>query len=473
MKPDPIYIGGEWRTTSSVVEQRSPVNGSVLGAQCLAGVSDLADAVLRAREGFEETKKLPSYRRAEVLFAIADGLENQKSALAECITGEIGKAIQFSRAEVERAIMTFRLAGEEAKRIVGEVLPLDLNEASLQRYGVVRRFPIGIVLAICPFNYPLNLAAHKIAPAIAAGNAILFKPAPQAPRTALELTRIIAASGFPARAFSFVPTSNEAAETLVTDDRIAMVSFTGSASVGWKLKSLAGKKKVLLELGGNAGVIVDDSANLADAVKKNVTGSFVYSGQVCIKVQRIFVHDSVYEEYSSKFVAAARGLKVGDPFGNDTVVGPLIDDTAAARVEAWIQEAVRSGSKILTGGARRERVIEPTVLTEADRTAKVSCQEIFGPVVTLSSFKTFDEAINLVNDTRYGLQAGVFSNNYRNILRAYEGIHAGAVVVNDNPTYRVDHMPYGGIKDSGFGREGLKYAIEAMTEPKLLVMNPS
>lgn len=466
----PLYVGGEWRITGKTSATANPFDGSVLGTHALAESKEADDAVVCGLEGYGETKDLSSFQRAEILTSIAEAIQFRREPLAELITKEVGKSIQFSKTEVDRAVVTFRLAAEEAKRIVGETLPLDLAPSSSGRFGVVRRFPIGIVLAVCPFNYPLNLAAHKIGPAIAAGNAVIFKPAPQAPLTALELTRIIEASGFPKKAFSTLPCSNDIAERLVTDERIAMLSFTGSAAVGWKLKTLAGKKKVLLELGGNAGAIIDESADLEGAVRKNVMGSFVYSGQVCIKVQRIFIHEKIFDSYVKRFVDETNAIACGDPTDSTTIVGPLIDDLAADRVERWIAEAAAAGAKILTGGSRKGRVVEPTVLLQAGRATNVYCQEVFGPVVTLHPFKTFDEAIDNINDSRFGLQAGVFSNNYQNILKAYQHIQAGAVIVNDNPTYRIDHMPYGGIKDSGFGREGLKYAIEAMTEPKLLVL---
>ena len=468
-----LYVGGEWRTTGEAATTANPFDRSVLGTHALAESKDMDDAVVRGLEGYGETKDLSSFQRAEILGSIAEAIQSRREPLAELITKEVGKSIQFSKIEVDRAVVTFRLAAEEAKRIVGETLPLDLAPSSAGRFGVVRRFPIGIVLAVCPFNYPLNLAAHKIGPAIAAGNAVLLKPPPQAPFTSLELTRIIEASGFPKKALSTLPCSNDIAERLVRDERIAMLSFTGSAAVGWKLKTLAGKKKVLLELGGNAGAIIDESADLDAAVRKNVMGSFVYSGQVCIKVQRIFIHEKIFDSYVKRFVDETNAIACGDPMNNSTIVGPLIDDAAADRVERWIADAVGAGAKILTGGSRKGRVVEPTVLLQAGRTTNVYCQEVFGPVVTLHPFKTFDEAIDNVNDSRFGLQAGVFSNNHQNILKAYQRIQAGAVIVNDNPTYRIDHMPYGGIKDSGFGREGLKYAIEAMTEPKLLVLQGS
>lgn len=471
-RTQPFFLGGEWKSTNATAEKTNPFDGSVIGSFCLASQKDADRAVDLACEGFEETRRLPGYKRSQILRAVSEKINSQKEQLAECITREVGKSIRFSRGEVDRAVVTFGLAAEEAKRIGGETLPLDLNAGSEGRFGIVRRFPIGVVLAICPFNYPLNLAAHKIGPAMAVGNAVIFKPAPQAPLTGLELARIIESAGYPVKAMSTIPCDNTVAEQLVRDERIAMLSFTGSAAVGWKLKQIAGKKKILLELGGNAGAIIDESADLEDAVRKNVLGSFVYSGQVCIKVQRIFVHERIFENYVQQFVQATKSLKTGDPMNEETVVGPLIDDGAAVRVEEWIHEAVESGAKVLTGGSRKDRTIQPTVLVDAGRDVKVNCQEVFGPVVTLQPFTKFDEAVDSINDSRFGLQAGVFSNDYRNILRAYEKIDTGAVIVNDNPTYRIDHMPYGGIKDSGFGREGVKYTIDAMTEPKLLVMNP-
>jgi glyceraldehyde-3-phosphate dehydrogenase (NADP+) len=467
----PFIVGGERRnSTSDVFAVRNPWDGSVVATVALATEAEANEAVVRALKGFERTKTLASFERAEILSFISDRIKQQREEFARRITSEVGKPIQWSRVEVDRAVMTFQLAAEEAKRIGGETLPLDLNANTKNRFGIVRRFPIGVVLCIAPFNFPLNLVAHKLAPAIAAGNAFILKPPPQAPLTSLKLGEIIEASGFPMEACSILPCTNQVAERLVTDERIKMLSFTGSPAVGWQLKTKAGKKKVLLELGGNAGVIIDKTANVEEAVKKNVIGSFVYAGQVCIKVQRIYVHESLYAEYRDQFVRAAKAVKCGDPNNPETVMGPLIDDAAAERVSQWIAEAVAHGAKVLAGGGRTGRVIEPTVLEEVPRTASVFCKEVFGPVVTLHRFSTMHEAVAGVNDSNFGLQAGIFSNDVQNIIYAYNHLDVGAVIVNENPTFRIDHMPYGGIKDSGFGREGLRYAIEAMTEPKLLVL---
>ncbi|MCI0558511.1 MAG: aldehyde dehydrogenase family protein, partial [Nitrososphaera sp.] len=448
----------------------NPWDGSAVGSVSLATEGDANTVVERALKGYEKTRSLAAHERAEILTFISSKLKEQQEDFSRLITAEAGKPIQWSRVEVDRAVTTFQLAAEEAKRIEGEVIPLDLSAAAKGRFGVVRRFPIGIVLCIAPFNFPLNLIAHKVAPAIASGNAFIVKPPPQAPLTGLKLGELIDVSGFPKEGFSVFPCSNAVAEKLVTDERIKMLSFTGSPTVGWHLKAKAGKKKVLLELGGNAGVIVDKTANVDEAVKKNVIGSFVYAGQVCIKVQRIYVHESLYEEYKEKFVQATKALKSGDPNDPATVMGPLIDDKAAERVTTWISDASKQGAKILTGGSKNGRVVEPTVLENVPRTSDVFCKEVFGPVVTLHKFKTTEEAVAGINDSSFGLQAGIFSNDYQNILYAYNHIDVGAVIVNDNPTFRVDNMPYGGVKDSGFGREGVKYAIREMTEPKLLVV---
>jgi glyceraldehyde-3-phosphate dehydrogenase (NADP+) len=463
-------IGGEKRNSSARrVTITNPWDNSAVGVVTLATEADANEAIEKAQAGFRKTRSLASFERAGILSFISEQIQRQREEFARLITAEVGKPIQWSLIEVDRAAMTFQLAAEESKRIGGETLSLDLNATTKNRFGLVRRFPIGVVLCIAPFNYPLNLVAHKVAPAIASGNAFILKPPPQAPLTSLKLADLLLASGFPKEAFSVLPCTNDVAEQLVADERVAMLSFTGSPAVGWHLKAKAGKKKVLLELGGNAGVIIDDTADIDQAVAKNVIGSFLYAGQVCIKVQRIYLHEAIYEGYRDKFVEAVKSVKFGDPSDPQTMMGPLIDDAAAERVSQWIAEAVQQGAKVLAGGERKGRIVAPTVLETVPRTANVFCKEVFGPVVTLHKFNTMEEAVAGINDSRFGLQAGIFSNNFQNIFYAYQNIDVGAVIVNDNPTFRVDNMPYGGIKDSGFGREGLKYAIEAMTEPKLLV----
>jgi acyl-CoA reductase-like NAD-dependent aldehyde dehydrogenase len=469
----PFYVGGEWRSASSkgqVVDIKSPYDNSVCGTISLASEKDVDDAIVLALGGFERTRMLQSFQRYEILSYISARIRDEKEELAQLISSEVGKPLSTARIEIERSVTTFQYAAEEARRILGEVVPLDLNLAGTDRFGIVRRFPLGVVLGISPFNFPLNLVAHKVAPAIAAGNAFILKPATHAALTALRLAKIIHDSGLPAEAFSVLPCTNELAGKLVTDPRIKMLSFTGSPDVGWALKAKAGKKKVVLELGGNAGVIVDKTANVDDAVKKNLIGSFVYSGQVCIKVQRIYVQSEIFEEYKAKFIEGAKALKCGDPEDSETFVGPVINDDAVERILSWIMEARERGAKILLGGGHIGRIIEPTVLVNVPRESRLFCAEVFGPVVTLHEFESIEEAVAGVNDSPFGLQAGIFSNDFRNILYAYKHLDVGGVIVNENPTFRVDNMPYGGVKDSGFGREGVRYAIEEMTEPKMLAI---
>jgi len=467
-----IYIGGEWKTASKTAEIRNPWDGSLAGRVGLAEDGDAEEAVLKGLNGFRRTKQLSSQERHEVLAYLAGQIKEQRDSFAELITAEAGKPIAFSRVEVDRAILTVQLASEEARRIDGEAISLDLISSTRNRFGIVRRFPMGIVLGITPFNFPLNLVCHKLAPAIASGNAFILKPSPQAPLTSLRLAQIVESSGFPKEAFSVVSCANAIAEKLVKDDRIRMVSFTGSPRVGWGIKANAGKKKVVLELGGNAGVIIDRTAHIRQAARKNAIGAFASAGQTCIKVQRIYVHRDVYDEYAEALVEESKALKVGDPSKEETVVGPLIDQSAADRVYEWIKESEAAGAKVLCGGNRLKNTIEATVLSGVRRTDKVFCNEIFGPVVTLHLFSTIVEAVEGINDSSFGLQAGIFSNDFDNILYAFNNIEVGGVIVNDNPTFRVDNMPYGGVKDSGYGREGLRYAIESMTEPRLLAISP-
>jgi glyceraldehyde-3-phosphate dehydrogenase (NADP+) len=466
-----FFVDGKWVESSRKIQVRSPFNDELVGEVYLADFDDLENAVTSAWNGFKETRELPAHKRAEILEFISDEIASRKEEFAQMITREMGKPILFSRAEVERAIFTFKIAGEESKRMVGELIPLDLAGHSEKRFGIVRRFPIGIILGITPFNFPLNLVAHKVAPAIASGNSIILKPSSQAPIVSIMLAEIIERSGYPRGGFNLVPCRSGEIEFLVRDKRISMVTFTGSSEVGWRLKDLAGKKRVTLELGGNAAVIVEPDANLDFAVKRIALGSYGQAGQSCIAVQRVYVHKDIYDEFEERFVDETRRVKVGDPFEPDTIVGPMIDENAAIRTEIWVNEAVRAGAKLLTGGKRDGTFFEPTILTDVRPDLNVICEEVFAPVVVLDKYEFFEEAIDKVNSSRYGLQAGVFTNDYRKMFTAFEKIHVGGLIINDFPTYRIDHMPYGGVKDSGFGREGLKYAIEEMTEMKLMVLN--
>ncbi len=467
----PFIIGSKKRTSINKSTVINPYNDEPVAEIFLATESDIEEAIKTSHEAFSVTKNLPSYKRAEILERISENLSNRKTELAKLMTAESGKPITFSLSEIDRAIFTFKYASEEAKRIFGETIPLDLASHSEGRFGITKRFPIGPVLAITPFNFPLNLVAHKIAPAIAAGNSIVVKPAPQAPLLAIILGEIVLASGALPGMVNVITCSNDLAEKMVRDDRFKMLSFTGSANVGWYLKSIAGNKKVTLELGGNAGVIVDSLADFEFAIKRIVLGSFGQAGQSCIKVQRIYIDENNFDDFRIKFVNATKKVVYGDPMNPDTLVGPVIDETAALRIDNWITEGVNQGAKLLSGGKRNGLVFEPTILSDVKSDMKIFCEEIFGPVVTLHSFSDIKIAVREVNNTRYGLQTGIFSNNFSNIFYAFKNLDVGGLIVNDVPTYRIDNMPYGGIKDSGLGREGLKYAINDMTEEKLMVLN--
>jgi acyl-CoA reductase-like NAD-dependent aldehyde dehydrogenase len=379
--------------------------------------------------------------------------------------------LRASRIEVDRAVFTFNIAAEESTRIYGEYLPLDWLESTAGRWSIVRRFPLGPVLGITPFNFPLNLVAHKVAPAIASGCSMVLKPAPQTPLSALLLAEVVQAAGWPDGGLNVLPLANEDASLLVSDERIKLISFTGSAPVGWSIKKNSGKKKVLLELGGNAGVIVHSDADISYAAERCVTGSFSYAGQSCISVQRILVQRSVHGKFTELLLEGVAKLRMGDPLSEQTDVGPLIRESDAARAADWVQEAVRGGARILAGGHRKGSMLEPTVLTGTKPEMKVNCQEVFGPVVTVEPYDDFDSALRQINNSPFGLQAGIFTSDVKLLFQAYEELDLGGLVAGDVPTFRVDHMPYGGIKDSGIGREGLRYVIEEMTEPKLLVMN--
>ncbi len=471
MEKSTFLLNGEWRSSDRSRSIINPYSSRVVGEVYLASPEDIEAAIAGAVEAFQHTRKLASFERAAILHQIADTIEASAGDFAGTITLETGKPISFSRAEVERSVLTFRVAASEAERIEGSVLPLDLASHSRGRVGLARRFPIGPIGAITPFNFPLNLVAHKVAPAIAAGNPVVLKPASAGILTALKLGEVLDKTVLPKGAFSIVPCSGGEIEQLVIDQRIKLLSFTGSPDVGWGIKSRAGKKKVTLELGGNAAVIVDRGVPIQSTAKRIALGAFGNAGQSCIAVQRIYVHNSEYEVFEREFLTCTGSLKVGDPSDDATVVGPMIDEGAAVNIEQWIKDAVASGARILCGGGRKGAVLEPTVLVNVRPDMKVSCAEVFAPVATLEPFSDFQEAIAKANHSAFGLQAGIFTNDYHNAFYAYEKLEVGGVIINDYPTYRIDHMPYGGVKDSGFGREGVRYAMESMTELKLMALN--
>ena len=467
----PFLLDGRIVDEGKRVEVLAPYNGEVVGTVTYGTRADAEAAIAAAERAFQTTKRLPAYERQRVLRFIAAELAKRKEEFARVLAVEAGKPIKAARIEVDRAIFTFEVGAEEATRITGETLPLDLQPSARGRWAILRRFPIGVVGAIVPFNFPLNLAAHKVAPAIACGCTVVLKPPPQDPLTTMMLAEIVRQSGWPDGAVNIIPLSNEDASPLVTDERVKLLSFTGSARAGWELRKRAGHKRVVLELGGNAGCIVHGDADLAFAAERCLAGGFGYAGQSCISVQRIFVERVASEKFTSALVEGARKLKVGDPLDESTGVGPLIREADAIRAEEWIHEAVQGGAKLLCGGHRTGSLLEPAVLTQTQKTMRVNCEEIFAPVVTVEVYDDFADALRRVNDTPYGLQAGLFTRDARLIFQAFEELEVGGVIAGDIPSFRMDHMPYGGVKESGSGREGLKYAIEDMTERKLLVLN--
>jgi len=465
-----MLIAGQWRTSKQVLEVKSPFDGSLVARTFLADKGQIEEAIASSDAIFPELRKLPAYRRYEIISKVAEGIREREKELASTIALEAGKPVKDARGEVRRAVTTFQLAADEAKRLGGEVMPLDVSPGSEGRFGIVRRFPVGPVFGIAPFNFPLNLVAHKVAPAMAAGNPMLLKPSPKTPITALMLGEIVTQAGWPVGGLNIINCTNEDTLAIWQDQRIKKLSFTGSAKVGWMLKAHAGTRKVTLELGGNAGVIVHNDADIGFAARRCTVGAFSNAGQVCISVQRIYVERSVFDAFRDEYLANCRKIKSGDPLDEATELGPMIEEEAAKRTEEWVREAVSDGAKALLGGTRKGSFMEPTVLTNTKPSMRVCGEEVFAPIVTLEPYDDFEEALKEVNRGLYGLQAGVFTNDMSRVLRAYEALEVGGVIINDIPTYRVDNMPYGGVKMSGFGREGLKYAIEEMTEPRLLVL---
>ena len=466
-----IYVGGEFRETNFPLDVQNPYNNEVFARTFLSGKNELEIAISRAESVLDELKEIPVYQRYEILLQISESLKREREGLAGILAQESGKPLKYALGEIDRAAQTFLIAAEESRRIPGEFLSIDWVPSGKGKEGWVKYFPLGLIAGIAPFNFPMNLAVHKIAPAIAAGNAIILKPARSTPLSVLELAKIIDNTSLPKGAVSILPMDRKAGNQLVTDERFKMLTFTGSPEVGWKMKKDAGRKKVILELGGNAGVIITESADIDLAVQKCLVGGYAYSGQVCIHVQRIYVQDSVFEEFSGRFNKKVKELKFGNPLDPETDISVMIDTENADRVENWIKESVEDGAKILLGGKKQGAYFEPTVLTNTKKEMKVCSLEIFGPVVAVERFSAFQEAIDLVNDSNYGLQAGVFTNLVSEMNSAFNQLEVGGVIINDVPTFRVDHMPYGGVKESGMGREGVKYAIREMLEPRLLVKN--
>ena len=475
----------------------NPFDGSLVGMMPLSDSSEIEAVIQKSTQGFEIIRRMPRFVRADILEKTATLLENRREEIIKLIASEAGKPLYDARGEFSRSLLNLRNASREARNFSGHEVPLDidggvfeyqttnadgssfdLGSADLdtianlgRRIGIARNYPLGIILAITPFNFPLNLVLHKVAPAIAMGNSVILKPAPQTPLTSRLLQEVMLQAGLPENCLQVFHCNVDVAEKLVRDERIAMVSFTGSAAVGWHIKSIAGKKKVALELGGNGAVVVAEDADLTYAAARCVRGGIVYGGQYCIGVQRILAHTRIYDEFTEELIKRVSSCKVGNPLEEGTDVGPVIDIRAAERIESWINDAVEAGAGILVGGKRDGSVIEPTLLTDTTPEMKVEAEEIFGPVMTIRRINSVEEGVRIASNSRYGLQGGFFTNNLKAAFRALEEWDVGGLMINDVPIYRIDNMPFGGWKDSGFGREGTRYAMESMSEIKFLVIN--
>jgi acyl-CoA reductase-like NAD-dependent aldehyde dehydrogenase len=470
MSTKPFYVAGEWRTGQGTLEVRSPWDGNVVAELGVPTDADVEDAVASAVNTFKESRHLPTHVRAEAIMHISRRIAERVEEIAEIVAREGGKPLKWSRVEVSRAVSTFRWAAEEARRFGGEFVPLDTEQSLGSRAGIVRRFPFGPVIGISPFNFPVNLVAHKIAPALAVGAPIVIKPAGVTPLGALALAEAFDATELPGGMLSVLPISSDRAQKLVEDRRFKKFTFTGSG-IGWKLKGLDPRKHVTLELGGNAGVIVHSDADLDHAAQRIAIGGYYQAGQSCISVQRVLIQSEVYDDFLPRLVKQVESLKVGDPMDPTVDVGPLIDEGAVERIDAWVREAVAQGAEVLTGGRREGPLYFPTILANTTPEMKVRCEELFGPVITVQPYQTYDEALAEVNSTPYGLQAGVFTSSIERAMLAHRELEVGGVIVNDMSAFRADQMPYGGSKESGYGREGLRYAMEEMTEPRIMVLS--
>ncbi|PLV59158.1 aldehyde dehydrogenase family protein [Thermotoga sp. KOL6] len=467
-----MLVAGKWIDRDEQIEVLNPYDGSVVGTVPIATEEDIEEAISKAVEGAKVMKKTPIWKRVEVLEKAAELIEKRSEEMSVLLVKESGKTIREARAEVLRTAGLFRLSAEEAKRIHGETLPFDSLKGSEKKKGYFIREPVGIVAAIVPFNVPLALCAHKIGPAIAAGNAVIIKPPTQDPLTNLILGEILLEAGLPPEALSILTgPGGKVGTAIVRDRRIRMVSFTGSVSVGKMIMQNAGLKKVALELGSNSPLIVTETGNLEKAVKATVSGGFSQAGQVCISVQRVYVQRTIYEDFVDLLIKEVSKLKTGDPMKEETDMGPVIDEANAIRIEEWIREAVEKGAKIGIGGNRKDTLIQPTVLLHVPKDTKMMTEELFGPAVAVNAFESFDEALKEANSTKYGLQAGVFTSKIDEAFRAIETLEFGGVLINEGPRYRADFMPYGGYKESGIGREGIRFALEEMMEIKTIIFD--
>lgn len=474
MQIEKFFTGNEFVSSDIIVEIKNPYTNEIVKKVYKSGKEHIHTSLNYLTEVFKKYKDTPVYLKAELLEKISFKISVRKNELAKLITSETGKPLKFSAIEVDRAALTFKLGSEEAKRIEGEVINLDLLKGSENVTGIIKRFPIGVILAITPWNFPVNLVAHKLSPALASGNVVLLKPASASLTCGIEIVKIIKEScdelNLDYCPVNVITSSGSELESFVSDDRIQMISFTGSSAVGWDLKRKVNRQKISLELGGNAGVIVDESADIKNAVSKIVIGGFGQAGQSCISVQRVFVHSKIYDEFEKVLTEETAKVKTGNPFDDETDVASMITETDAMKIEAWINEAVSGGAKLIAGGKRENAVLMPTILTDANKNMNVNSKEVFAPLITVTKFYDFKNAVEEVNDSVYGLQAGVFTKNIQNAFYAFYNLDVGGVIINNVSTYRMDSMPYGGVKDSGNSREGVKYAIEEMTERKVMVV---
>jgi glyceraldehyde-3-phosphate dehydrogenase (NADP+) len=470
----PFILGGEEKYNENKKEVRDPYKDEIFAEICYAEEEEMEKAITLSQKAFSQMKELPTYERINILKNISKRLKEDKKLIEELtfmMVKESGKPISYVRAEIERCSFVFDMASSDIRRFNGEYMELDLLPFAKGKFAIVKRFPIGPIYAITPFNFPINLFAHKVAPAIAVGNPIIWKPAPQTPISAIIFGKMIAEEVGIEGFISVLPLEIPLAEKLVKDERIKMLSFTGSDKVGWYLRDIARKKKVLLELGGNAACIVEPDGDIETAIKKIVIGAFANAGQVCISVQRVMLHQDIYEKAKELILEESKKVKAGDPFLDDVVVGPMIDLSAIERAKSWINKAIKAGANLLLGGEVSEKtILLPTILENVPSGLEVSCREVFAPIMVLYKYKNLKEAVELVNDSIYGLQAGIFTKDIEKIIYAYNYIDVGGLLVNEIPTFRIDHYPYGGIKDSGVGREGILSTMEEMTEPKVLII---
>lgn len=464
-----IYSAGKFITSNQVLEVKNPFNQSLVATTYLADQFILEEAIIKSLAVKEELQNIAPQKKHNILKQISNEIYANRKRLAEVLSLESAKPLKYALAEIDRSAYTFAIAAEESKKDNTQHLALNRINNTDQREGVVNYFPIGLIAGIAPFNFPMNLAVHKLAPAIASGCPIILKPASRTPLSCLELAKIIDRTELPKGSVSILPMDRATGNILVKDERFKLLSFTGSPDIGWKMKAESQKKKIVLELGGNAATIITESADLKDALTKSLMGAFAYSGQICIHAQRFIIHTSLYQKFTDELKELALNLKYGDPLFRTTDVSNMIDEENAIRVEKWINEAIQQGAQLICGGKRNRSYVEPTILTNCNHTMKVYAEEVFGPVICINSYQTIEDAIDQANNTKFGLQCGIFTNNETELNKCFKQIEVGGVIHNNVPTIRYDQMPYGGVKESGLGREGVRYAMLDMLEPKILV----